>query len=116
MRSRSLWSRVHSPTNADLLAGCDLDLIVISSPMSVQPRAARARVDVPFRLLFHRYLREEVWAVRRWGGRVVIVEPDAAVLDTMGLNMMTSARRDEVEQRGYELARTQLRAAGYDAR
>lgn len=53
---------VHSPTNADLVADLDLDLVVVSSPMSVRPGAVRRpRVDLPLRPLFHRYLREEVW-------------------------------------------------------
>jgi NTE family protein len=104
---------VHSPTNADLLASWDLDLVVISSPMSVDPRSAGPRVDLPVRLLFHRYLRQEVWALRRRGDTVVMIEPDAAVLDTMGLNMMSGRRLDEIEERGYEVARRRLRQVGY---
>ncbi len=96
---------VHSPTNADLLTGLDLDLVVISSPMSVQPRAVRPRLDLGLRLLFHRYLRYEVWALRRRGDRVVTIEPDAAVLGALRLNMMDGRRIDEIEQRAYELAR-----------
>jgi NTE family protein len=99
---------VHSPTNADLLTSLDLDLVVVSSPMSVQPSAARPRVDLPFRVLFHRYLREEVWALRRGGSTVVTIEPDASVLPTMGLNMMDGRRIDAIEERAYELARRRL--------
>ena len=96
---------VHSPTNADLLTSHDLDLVVISSPMSMQPRAVRRpRIDLPLRLLFHRYLREEVWALRRRGDAVVSIEPDAAVLELLGLNMMNGQRIVEIEQRAYDLA------------
>jgi NTE family protein len=48
---------VHSPTNADLLAGCDLDLMVVSSPMSVDLRSVRPRVDLPIRLHARRRLQ-----------------------------------------------------------
>jgi NTE family protein len=100
---------VHSPTNADLLASHDLDLVVISSPMSMRPRAVRRpRIDLPLRLLFHRYLREEVWALRRRGDAVVTIEPDAAVLELLGLNMMNGQRVVEIEQRAYELAGREL--------
>jgi NTE family protein len=100
---------VHSPTNADLLTTHDLDLVVISSPMSVRPRSVRRpRVDLPLRLLFHRYLREEVWALRMRGDAVVTIEPDATVLDVTGLNMMNGHRIVEIEQRAYELACRQL--------
>ena len=55
---------VHSPTNADLLAGLGLDLVVVSSPMSVRD-VRRPRPDLPVRLLFQQYLREEAWLLRR---------------------------------------------------
>jgi hypothetical protein len=82
--------------------------------MSVQPGAARRpRLDLPLRLLFHRYLREEVWALRRRGDAVVAVEPDEAVLDLTGLNMMSGRRIDQVEQSAYQLAcRRQLGRVG----
>ena len=101
---------VHSPTNADLLAPCDLDLVVISSPMSVERRAAlRPRLDLPLRLMFHRYLAEEVWVLRRHDTRVIRIEPDADVLATMGLNMMNGRRIDEVAEAAYRLALRRLR-------
>ena len=101
---------VHSPTNADLLAGRDLDVVVISSPMSVPVAGARPRIDLPMRLLFHGYLREEVWALRRRGTKVVTLEPDRAVLEVMGLNMMDGRHISEIEERAYDLARVRLRA------
>lgn len=100
---------LHSPTNADLLTGLDLDLVVISSPMSVEPWTLRPRADLPLRLLFHRYLRNEVWALRRKGDQVVTIEPDAVVLRDLRLNMMDGRRVDVIEQRAYELARRRLR-------
>lgn len=95
---------VHSPTNADLLASSDLDTVVVSSPMSVDPRRARPKLDLPLRMLFHGYLRSEVWTLRRSGSRVISIEPDAPVLAVMGINMMDGRRADEVHDRAYELA------------
>lgn len=100
---------LHSPTNADVLADTPLDLVVVSSPMSMQVRSLRARLDLPVRLLFHGYLREEVWALRRRGTRVVTIEPDRAVLAAMGLNLMDGTRVHDIEERAYELARRSLR-------
>ncbi len=102
---------VHSPTNADLLAGCDLDLVVVSSPMSVDVRSARPRVDLPIRLRFQQFLRGETWTLRRHGLRIVTIEPDSATLRAMGLNMMSGRRIDEVEDHACQHARRRLQAA-----
>ena len=67
-----------------------------------------ARVDLPPRLLFRRYLRNEIWTLTRRGTRVITLEPDRPVLQAMGLNMMSGRRSDEVEERAYELARRRL--------
>lgn len=99
---------VHSPTNADLLADSGLDVIVVSAPMSVRLRGARPRLDLGARLLFSGYLREELWVLRRRGNRVLTVEPDAAVLAVMGLNMMDDRHAGEIEERAYSLARQRL--------
>lgn len=102
---------VYSPTNADLLAPYDLDLIVISSPMSMQPRAAlRPRIDTGARLMFRRYLDEEHWVLRRPGTRVIRIEPDAPTLAAMGLNAMSDRRVDEVTDAAYALALRELGA------
>jgi NTE family protein len=101
---------VHSPTNADLLAGRDLDLVVVSSPLSVDLRAARARVDLAIRLRFRHFLRQELWVLRRHGVRIATVEPDARTLAAMGLNMMSARRIDEVEDHAHEHALRRLEA------
>ena len=60
---------VHSPTNADLVAGLGLDLVVISSPMSVARNQLRFAPDQPARRLSRfalvREARESVAAARR---------------------------------------------------
>jgi NTE family protein len=102
---------VHSPTNADLLAGRDLDLVVVSSPMSLDLRSARPRVDLPIRLRFQQSLRGETWTLRRHGLRIVTIEPDTATLQAMGLNMMSARRIDEVEDHAYQHAHRRLQEA-----
>jgi hypothetical protein len=59
--------------------------------------------------MFHRYLAEEVWVLRRHDTRVIRIEPDADVLATMGLNMMNGKRIDEVTEAAYRLALRRLR-------
>ena len=104
---------VHSPTNADLLADVDLDLVVVSSPMSAELGALRrARLDVPLRAMFAGYLRSEVWTLRRSGDRVLTIEPDEAVLSVMSLNMMDGRRVDEVEDRAHAVALRRLATLG----
>ncbi len=100
---------LHSPTNADVLAGRDLDVVIVSSPMSMQPRSVTRRLDLPLRMLFHGYLAEEKLVLRRRRARVVTIEPDRAVLAVMGINMMDGRNIHEIEERAYELARSRLR-------
>jgi NTE family protein len=106
---------VHSPTNADLLADCDLDLVVVSSPMSVDLRAAGARIDLPIRLRFRQFLRGEAWTLRRRGLRIVTIEPDDSTLRVMGLNMMSARGLDEIQELAYAHARRRLRVIGSGA-
>lgn len=102
---------VHSPTNADVLAGAPLDLVVVSSPMSVHPRSARAYPDVGARLMWHSHLRAEVRKIRRAGVPVLVIEPGGSMLRTMGLQPLRGARVDEIEDAALELTRTRLAGA-----
>lgn len=99
---------VHSHTNADLLAPCPLDLVVVSAPMSVDARAIRPRADLGARLFFRLALREEMWALARPGLRVIAIEPDTPVLRAMGLNMLSDRRVAEIEALAYDLATRNL--------
>lgn len=94
----------HSPTNADLLVGHGLDRVVVSSPMSVHPSAMTSRLDLPLRLGSHRYLVQEVRALRREGTEVVTVEPNRELLDVMSLDMTAAHHIDEVEERALSVA------------
>jgi NTE family protein len=99
---------VHSPTNADVLRGWELDVLIVSSPMSVAPREARATLDLLPRLHAHRYVRREVASFRKRGTRVVTFEPGGELLKVMGINPLHGGRIDEVEQASYERARAVL--------
>lgn len=103
---------VHSPTNADVANGWDLDVLLVSSPMSVDPRAARPTLDLPLRLAAHRYLRRETRQQRRRGAQVLTFEPGGEVLSVLGINPLRGARIDEIEALSAERARDIL--AGSD--
>lgn len=86
---------VHSPTNADVLADHELDLIIVSSPMS----AAKGRAlspDATVRWFNHRRLQREVAALERTGTAVVTIEPTMEVIAEMGLNALAADRSDRV--------------------
>ncbi len=93
---------VHSPTNADLLGGLDLDLVVVSSPMSLDRAAARRpRPDRLLRLGHRATLLREVAAVRRSGTRVVSFQPgpdDLAVMGPPGTAMQPGRRTPVARQ------------------
>ena len=94
----------HSPTNLDLLAGCGLDLVIVSSPMSGgdgrQPR----------RRLHGLELRSEATRVRRSGTEVIAIEPDAGLVALMGRDSMDETRRRPVVAATRELARRRFAA------
>jgi NTE family protein len=103
---------VHSPTNADVLDGWDLDVLLVSSPMSVDPRRLGVGIDLPVRLGFHRYLRRETAKQRRRGTTVVAFEPGGELLSVMGVNALYAGRIDEIEEMSAARARELL--AGSD--
>jgi NTE family protein len=82
-----------SPTNLDVLAGLDLDLVVVSSPMSMVPGALRVGLDVGPRMLCHWRLLQERLRVRLRGTRVVVFEPGRQVRAAMGLDAMNPRKR-----------------------
>ena len=103
---------VHSPTNADVLDGWALDLLLVSSPMSVDPRRLGVSVDLPMRLGFHRYLRRETASQRKRGTTVVAFEPGGELLSVMGVNALYGGRIDEIEEMSAAQARELLAASG----
>jgi len=94
----------HSPTNADLLRGQDFDVVIVSSPMSVDPRRGRPTLDLPLRLFWHRALRREARALRRRSAHVLTFDSGGELLQVMGINPLHGGRVDEVEKASYEHA------------
>jgi NTE family protein len=91
---------VHSPTNADVLAGLGLDLVIVVSPMSAAGNAPRT-ADVLLRRSAHRRLRRERARLLADGTQVVRFEPGARTLAAMGVNMMADDRADAVVQAAF---------------
>jgi len=98
----------HSPTNADLLARHDLDLVIVSSPMSVAGNRLRPSLDLPARRLSRLYLGREAARIRRSGTPVLAFQPVAADLAAMGLTAMDPARRAPVTRQARESTRRRL--------
>jgi NTE family protein len=93
---------VHSPTNADVLRGERLDLVVVSSPMSRRGRRPRLSPDAPMRAWAGALLDAEARRLRRAGSEVIAFQPDDAVLLSMGLNAMDPSRRGAIAEAAYE--------------
>ncbi len=82
-RERFVDGGVHSLTNGDLVAGLHLDLVIVSSPMSITPAAWRPTVDGVLRAGAATRIRSEMFRVRL-GNRVLVLEPSPADLAVMG--------------------------------
>ena len=78
----------HSPTNADLAARADVDLLVVSSPMSVARGAWSPRAALNARGTLRLLLARELRAASRAGVPVLAFQPTADDLAVMGLNGM----------------------------
>jgi NTE family protein len=102
----------HSPTNADVLRGRPLDVVLVSSPMSLRPGAVRPTLDTPIRLRFHRYLHAEIHRLRGNVSQTLSFEPNAEVAGLMGLNMLSARNIDEIEERAHADAMRTLRNSG----
>jgi NTE family protein len=84
-RHRYVDGGVHSPTNADALAGQNLDLVIVLSPMG---HTSNDSSRFPSRRIAHRRLQHEVRILKDRGTRVQVVSPDIATIKTMGWNML----------------------------
>lgn len=99
---------VHSPTNADLLAGAGFDVVVIVSPMSATRRAHGALLPNA-RPIHARRLGSEVDLIRGAGSQVLTFQPTPEVVATMGRNSMDAARRVTTTAAALASARERLR-------
>lgn len=102
---------MHSPSNADVLAGLGLDVVIISSPQTAVPHALRPSRDAAFRMACRTLLRREAAMLRRAGSRVLVVEPSAADVRAMGAvaealtpESMHASRLADVAMQAYESA------------
>jgi NTE family protein len=99
---------VHSPTNGDLLRERNLDLIVVSSPMTVAMGRLSFSPAAQARALIGAQLRREVHELRRTGAVVVTFEPVEADIQAMGVNPMDARRRAPVARQARESALRRL--------
>ena len=99
---------VHSPTNADVVRhasndlGLDLELVLISSPMSLTGRGLRWAGDQPVRRWSRLLLDTEARRLRRAGLHVLAFQPTPEDAAVMGVNAMDPARRSAVARQAYE--------------
>jgi len=84
-----------STNNLDLVAGAELDLVVVSAPMSTEPGGALER-GAWARLPVRRQLDREAAEVRRSGIPVLVVQPDRELREVMGTRTMSLSRRAPV--------------------
>jgi NTE family protein len=73
-----------SPSNADVLAGRGLDLVIVLSPMSARRTIPITSVDGAVRAACRLQLTQEVLRVRHRGTPVVVLEPGDRELAAMG--------------------------------
>jgi NTE family protein len=99
-RKRYVDGGIHSVSNLDLLAGCELDLVICLNPMStraqVEARTPAERLAANVRTSAGRRLGSEARTLRGHGTDVLLIQPSGADLAVMGLNLMARDRRGVV--------------------
>jgi NTE family protein len=98
----------HSPSNADLLAGQGLDLVVVVSSMSAEWSALRPKVNLGGRVLAGFALERELRAIRAKGTPVLVFQPTADDIAVMGSNAMDPGRRVDVARQAHRSALRRL--------
>ncbi|WP_347056978.1 patatin-like phospholipase family protein [Blastococcus sp. HT6-30] len=91
---------VHSSTNAAVLRGQGLDVVIVIAPMS-GPTGWRPGVFPAARRYSDRLLQREVRALRAEGIRTVVFTPGPEEQEVMGTDMMSRARLDEVVRHAF---------------
>jgi NTE family protein len=100
---------VHSPTNAAILRGQGLDIVIVVAPMS-GPAGWRPGIYPAARRFSERLLQREVRALQADGVTTVVFTPGPGEQQVMGNDMMSRGRLDEVIQQSF------LTAGAYAAR
>lgn len=88
---------LHSPTNADVLRGRDLDVVIVVSPMSGHSRG----IDRGLRQWAGRRLQAETRSLESDGVAVATFEPGPATSRLLGLNPMARTRSDRIVRSAY---------------
>jgi len=106
---------VESASNADVLAGEDVDLVIVLNPMSSlhagAPRTLGERFAYAVREASGRRLGSEARKLRESGAEVVLIQPTVHDLDAMGTNLMSRSRRKEVIRSAVSSVREHLRSS-----
>lgn len=107
-KHRYIDGGVRSPTNADVLAAHDLDLVIVLSPMG---HAASGLRSSPARRIAQHRLADEVRILRSHDVDVQVVSPDAPTLKAMGWNMLERNNTTAVMRASFLGTAEQLHAA-----
>lgn len=91
---------VHSPTNAAILRGAGLDLVIIVSPMS-GPVGWRPDLYAATRRHAARLLNREIKALQADGIQTVVFAPGAEEQKAMGNDMLSRNGLNEIVQRSF---------------
>jgi NTE family protein len=92
----------HAPTNADVLAAAELDVVLVSAPMSPPAQGVQLDRGLPVRLWASRQLQREVAALVRAGTRVLSITPSARTRETMAPKGMSEAVRAPAAHAAYQ--------------
>lgn len=102
-----------SASNLDLIAGCDLDLVICLNPLSSLHRETYRhpldRVQQASRTANGRRLGREAKKVRASGTEVLLVQPTADDVRAMGRNLLSARRRQDVIEMAVRSVTEQLR-------
>jgi NTE family protein len=111
-RDRYVDGGMHSPSNADLVADLDLDLVVIINPMSsLEGHAAAGFVDrylYPLRRMAGRRLAAELRVLAERDLPTLVIQPQARDLTVFSRNLMDSRPRRMVAETAVETTRELL--------
>ncbi len=100
---------VSSATNIDLLRGHGLDLIVCMLPLSPLRAVARRTPSARFRAALQQRLLRQIHQVRDAGTEVLLIEPEGAAADLIGLNFMNRKRSRAVAHAAVHTVHERLR-------
>ncbi len=111
-RDRYVDGGAHSPSNADLLRGLDLDLAIIINPMSsLEGHAAAGLIDrylYPIRRKAGRQLAAELRLLAEEEIPTLVIHPTSRDLSVFGRNLMDPRPRHAVAEMALETTRDAL--------